>query len=340
MKRLSLPLTLLLLASIVLAACTPSAPEATPTIPVEAMVATSAAQTVEALTTQLAQQPTNTVEVIPTDTPEPTNTQPAEPTNTAPVILQPTNTSVVVATQAPVCDKAQFVADVTVPDGATFKGGEAFTKTWRLKNIGTCTWDTNYKLVFDSGNSLEGPATVNLPSSVAPGQTVDISVNLKAPASNGTYTGYYKLQNASGTKFGVGGTGQEAFWVKIVVGTASGTTTPGPSQTPGGPTATATLFAVRVEFRVSTTDYVGACPQTINVEAHMTSTRAGDTESYFILDGVAQPSFTKSYDKAETHGFTLPVNVTESRDYKIEFRNVKPNNQTFGPLTIKVTCTP
>src|SRR5512143_3278895 len=40
------------------------------------------------------------------------------------------------------CDWAQFVADVTVPDGTSYAPGTTFTKTWRLKNIGSCTWTT------------------------------------------------------------------------------------------------------------------------------------------------------------------------------------------------------
>ena len=32
------------------------------------------------------------------------------------------------------CDKAAFVADVTVPDGTLFTAGTTFIKTWRLKN--------------------------------------------------------------------------------------------------------------------------------------------------------------------------------------------------------------
>ena len=52
------------------------------------------------------------------------------------------------------CDWAQFIADVTVPDGTTYTPGATFQKTWRLKNIGTCTWTTSYALIFDSGNQL------------------------------------------------------------------------------------------------------------------------------------------------------------------------------------------
>ena len=38
---------------------------------------------------------------------------------------------------------AQFVADVTIPDGTNFAPGTAFKKTWRLKNIGTNAWNSN-----------------------------------------------------------------------------------------------------------------------------------------------------------------------------------------------------
>src|SRR5688572_4669107 len=80
-----------------------------------------------------------------------------------------------------VCDRAQFVADVTVPDGMSFSPGATFTKTWRLRNIGTCTWSTSYSLVFDSGTQMGAPASVNFPSSVAPGGSIDLSVTMTAP---------------------------------------------------------------------------------------------------------------------------------------------------------------
>ena len=125
------------------------------------------------------------------------------------------------AAALPACDWAQFVADVTVPDGTTFAANQTFTKTWRLKNIGFCTWTTSYALVFDSGNSMGGPTTVNLPTSVAPGQTVDVSVDLTAPSSPGHYIGYWKLMNASGVRFGIGAHMNKAWWVEINVGSGS-----------------------------------------------------------------------------------------------------------------------
>jgi hypothetical protein len=124
--------------------------------------------------------------------------------------------------QAATCDWAQFIADVTVPDGTTYAPGATFTKTWRLKNIGTCTWTTNYALVFTRGTQMGAPAAVNFPSNVAPGQTVDLTVNLTAPNSAGHYFGYYMLRNAGGTNFGIGTAANREFWVEINVGATTG----------------------------------------------------------------------------------------------------------------------
>ncbi len=126
------------------------------------------------------------------------------------------------AAAAASCDAAQFIADVTVPDGTSFAPGAAISKTWRLKNVGTCTWTTAYAIVFIAGAQMGAPAVVNLPSTVAPGETVDVTVNMTAPSAPGIYRGYWKLRNAGGVLFGVGTTGTSAFFIEInVTGSSS-----------------------------------------------------------------------------------------------------------------------
>ncbi|HTP00158.1 MAG TPA: NBR1-Ig-like domain-containing protein [Anaerolineales bacterium] len=135
--------------------------------------------------------------------------------------------SIAATSQPPsACDRAQFIADVTVPDGTKFLPGTAFLKTWRLKNIGTCTWTTSYRMVFDTGEKMGGPDFVNLPQNAAPGQTVDVSVNLVAPATAGSYRGYWKFQNADGIRFGLGAEGSKSWWVDIKVSGTTVTSTP------------------------------------------------------------------------------------------------------------------
>jgi hypothetical protein len=124
---------------------------------------------------------------------------------------------------AAACDWVQFVSDVTVPDGAKYEPGATFKKTWRLKNIGTCTWTTSYSLVFDSGAQMGAPASIKFPSEVKPGQTIDINVDMTAPTAAGHYIGYWKFKNASGVLFGIGYTANKSWWVEINV--TGGTTT-------------------------------------------------------------------------------------------------------------------
>jgi len=141
------------------------------------------------------------------------------------------------------CDKVQYVADVNVPDGTIFQPGAQFTKTWRLKNVGTCAWSTSYQLVFFSGEKMGASSSAAFPKDVPVGSTVDVSINLTAPSAAGSYRGYWMFKNASGALFGLGAQGNKPWWVDIKV--SGPTVTPGgptptlaPSATPGGPTAT------------------------------------------------------------------------------------------------------
>ncbi|MEP0804230.1 MAG: hypothetical protein HRF47_01975, partial [Chloroflexota bacterium] len=118
---------------------------------------------------------------------------------------------------AALCDQAQFVSDITVPDGAAFAPGASFTKTWRFLNAGSCTWTTAYRLVYAGGDSMGAVTSVNLPVDVPPGQMLDISVTLTAPAAPGHYKSLWKFANASGAQFGIGDSANDAFWVDINV---------------------------------------------------------------------------------------------------------------------------
>jgi hypothetical protein len=203
MKKLWIPAFVVFLSlSVLLSACGGYSPAVSPTTDPYILLQTVAAQqTLAALQTQIAQP----VVVQATATPTATS-------------LPPTATPTATATAIQIrCDAAQYVSDVTIPDGTTVNSGQSFTKTWRLRNNGSCTWTTGYSLVFVSGNSMSGPARVSLTSNVTPGGTVDVSVTLVAPSTGGSYTGYWMLQNASGGTFGIGADAGSAFWVKIAV---------------------------------------------------------------------------------------------------------------------------
>ncbi len=185
---------------ITLSAC--NLPSSAPPTQSADMILTAAAQTVEANLTQAAiLNPPTLPPTSPAATPVPTMTL-AIPTTSLPPSPPPPPTTP--------CDVAQFIDDITVDDGTTFAPNESFTKTWRVKNVGTCSWTPSYAIVFSHGDAMSGPATQALTGNVNPGQTVDISVNLKAPAAEGNYKGYWKLRNASGVLFA-------QVWVEIKV---------------------------------------------------------------------------------------------------------------------------
>jgi len=208
-----LPLKFILftvVASMLLAAC--NLPDRTPNAPATiqavytAQASTAQAQFGGTVTATPGIMPT--VTVAPSQTPKPTSS-PASPTQ------KPYTTY---------CDWAAYVKDVTVPDGTTFAPDAQFTKTWRLQNIGTCSWTSSYTLVFSNGNNMTGPsATAAIGGNVNPGQYVDISVNLRAPMVEGSYRGYWQLRNAAGVLFGLGPTAREPFYVDIKVVANMGT---------------------------------------------------------------------------------------------------------------------
>jgi hypothetical protein len=197
----------ILITIIALVGCNLPATQATPASPDAAY--TQAAETVAAELTKVALRASPTPN-IPTNTPLPTNTSTPEPTNTP--VFTPTDTPIP-------CNLASFVADVTYPDNTHVAPGQTFAKTWRIRNIGSCSWNSNYLFIFDRQDGMGIPAgyTQSLTSGVVnSGQTVDLTVNLTAPTTPGTYIGYWRLRDPGGVVFGITPAGG-SFLVKIIV---------------------------------------------------------------------------------------------------------------------------
>ena len=168
---------------------------------------------------QTPQSPTTAAPTFSaTVTTGPIQLTPILPTQTS---LPPTiaNTQVPpTSTQIPIpCNRAQYIKDVTVPDGTIYTPGVVFTKTWQFKNIGSCEWTSDYRLIFASGKQMAGSDSIALPGKVRPGESVNLSIELTAPSKDGKYRGYWMLRSANGQIFGIGSNGDEAFWVEIRV---------------------------------------------------------------------------------------------------------------------------
>lgn len=204
----------LLALSLLLAACGPGAEQTTPTLSVE-QIQTQAVAT-------FAADLTSTALAMPTDTPTPTETP--TPSATSTPAGTSTSTSVGVIPTAS-CYGLTYVSDVTIPDNTNMTPGQTFTKTWRVRNSGSCAWQAGFNFRFTSGEAMGG-TTVALQSAVQPGAETNLSVELTAPGTPGTYRGNWRMTTASGTFFG------DEVYVLIVVGSATATATSAPSATP------------------------------------------------------------------------------------------------------------
>ena len=215
---------------LLLAACTGQTPTQT--------ITPTSSETSQPVTTQ-APAVTNTLV-----TPLLTNTSLAEtsavlPTATStPVLPQPTN--------SPDCTNlASFVADVTIPDNTNVTGGTIFTKTWRIRNTGTCTWGSSYTLAHYSDEDMGAPAS--MPLNVAqPGEELDISVDLRAANTVGTHRGNFVIKNPAGLIMQIDN--DSRLWVIInVTDTVTATASSTPDTTGGSVTGTSISVTVGTE---------------------------------------------------------------------------------------------
>ena len=239
---------LLMMSMIGLSACsrTTTTPTPAPTLPPTTLAPATSAPT-----------PTlTTVGAAPTSEATPTGLGPAA----TPGATVPAGTS---SPTGPLVDRAEFVADITVPDGTDYGPGAKFIKTWRVKNVGTSTWTTQFVIEFVIGANLAANSKVNLPNEAPPGATVDISVEMTAPTTPGNYTSLWQFKNPSGNKFGVGPNFNEAIYVQIDVVAGLVVITPG-AGTPI-PTASGPLNPVKVTkvtLSVNNGAVTNKCPHT------------------------------------------------------------------------------
>lgn len=150
-----------------------------------------------------------------------------QPGQEQPQAVSPVALSPVAVTQACV-DAASFVSDVTIPDNTILAANTAITKTWRVKNTGSCTWDSHYIVWFVSGTAMSqqpGYRILTEGQSIPPGQTADVSVGITTPVENGTYQSYWGLRREEGALIPVeGGANGNSFYMKFKVNDGSGTT--------------------------------------------------------------------------------------------------------------------
>lgn len=332
-------LWLFLIFTLILASCQPSAPEATPTVPLSPeLVYTSAAQTAEALrVVRFTQTSFPSPEELLATSNAPTPTETFTPAPTATATAGPTATSAPVDTgQMAAGDKVEFVADLTVPDGTIYQPNQSFTKTWRLKNAGSTTWTTAYSLVFANGALMSGPASQRLMLEAAPGTLIDISVDLIAPADAGSHRGYWYLQNAEGKNFGVGLNADEPFWVDIKV---AGEVSPDATQAP----AAGGAIVSNVILSTEEAKYSGSCPHTFIFTAQFTL-NSPTTVTYRLEAGsnadfeLKLPSPTTNNLDAGTHTVVYQLEFAQDISGWVRLHFGAPEDVFSNQVNFQLSC--
>ena len=323
MKKLVPSLSLVICFSLLISSC--NLPMGTPSsTPVQDVVGTAAALTVQALSTQMAetakppQKPTNTLAPSASaDTPEPSDTSRPVATWTQ---IPPTSTI------GPL-DKLGNVKDITYPDDTVVDPGTTFTKTWQLTNAGTTTWGPGYSVVFFNGDAMSSPAQIPITTSVAPNGTINVSVSLTSPTTPKSYTGFYKMRNPGGAIFGWGSNANQAFWVKITVGSPTEIT-----------------FAVTsITTTVDDSSFTGDCPHEFTWTAKIKVNKAGTvTYHWDRSDSSSSSSETLTFSGAGTKTVTTTWNYGAKPNTYHDWERIyidDPNHQAFPKVNITLKCT-
>ena len=216
----------LLSLSLVLAACAPSVP---PT-PSEAEIAQQVAatqqakatqnsvETLVALVTQLSNQPTWTPQPTCPVCPTQVVVLPTAQTTANPTAGTPVPTTAPTEAAGAKCFQFDFLGDVNFPPGTVVKPGTKFSKTWTVKNTGTCKWTRDYDLVLAGGEAFGTNKRGDIPREVLPGETIDLTIpDMIAPQTEGTYYSYWMIAAPDGARIGYGPGQQWGLGIQLVV---------------------------------------------------------------------------------------------------------------------------
>ena len=284
----------------------------TPPAQNEMEVATAVAQTVQ------AQNSLTKVSALPTLTSVPTlQTLPT------PEVI-PTDTPGQVFASNPGCVASATLVSESPPDDTVFLPGEYFWKTWTFLNTGTCIWDKSYSLVFWDGDQMGGLISYPFSDVIRPEETMEISIYLQAPATEGTATGYWRMKTPWGVDFGVGPQ-NISFYVQVAV-----------SQAPK-------YKITRVDYQL-VRDPAEGCPLNVRYIVYATVVSNGPVEfSYYWDQSDGNESGIRDYELKEAGTVTFKrdwlISLNDSPNPRwIKFVETKPVRRDFGEVPIIHDC--
>lgn len=224
-------------------------------------------------------------------------------------------------------NNAQFVADVTIPDGASVTAGQPFVKIWRFRNTGTCAWNNTYTISKVQGDSLAMSGTSASLPNTPPGSEVDISVTLTAALATplgSQQTAIFQLYTPNRQPFG------DQPYVLVTIGSAAPTSASGACTNNAAFVADVTIpdnTVIRIgqtyvkTWRLRNT---GTCPWS----ADYTLIKVwGDA---FTANTVQLPAVDPGAEADISVTLTMLPTVVIGQTYIGMFELRAPNGETFG----------
>lgn len=234
-------------------------------------------------------------------------------------------------------DSAEFMGDISVPDGSLFRPDEPFVKTWRIRNNGETTWSQKYALVFNKGSLMNGPPVIQLSEEVRPGQIVEISAHLIAPREPGNYRGYWNLRSESGQNFGTGGNADQAFWVDVTISASAPSESTQATGVQENPFSDVSLF-------VDDSTIISACPHTFTFSASITLTRSTmvtyNLEAGNLVSGLEiklPPPTTANFDAGE-HTLFYKLGFHHDLNGWARLHILSPDETFSNQVNFSLTC--
>lgn len=128
------------------------------------------------------------------------------------------------STDGPCTNAFEYVSDINVPDGTKITRDTVFKKSWYIKNTGTCTWNDDYKLAYNSGKLKGTSDTFSFLEPnyfVKPGESVVVSAEFQAPNEiNTEFSSFWSLMTDDGKVFGSGP--QQNVYLSVRINVSAG----------------------------------------------------------------------------------------------------------------------
>ncbi len=124
-----------------------------------------------------------------------------------------------ISPQEPTADcvnRIGFVADISIPDGTIVAPGSIITKTWKLKNIGTCTITRDYKIVWSDPNVKNPQLLFDVGVEIKPNEEKEVSIKFPVAGSGKTRI-HFQFADPNGETFKIGERGRSDMWIDYIV---------------------------------------------------------------------------------------------------------------------------